>query len=650
MMNFRILFSNALRTCLIIAVFFGLVLPVRSGLAAVSNLPEKVPTPFPGDIGWHSGFYTNGLNDTSYAVALDQNKIYVGGNFTVAGNTIANRVAMWDGASWQALGSGMDAVVYALTVDGRGRLYAGERFSTAGGKLVNGIARWDGVEWKALGSGVPNGYVCAIAIDSANNVYVGGLFNAIGDIEAHGIARWDGSGWHALGNGMFATNPKTGMVSALAIDRFGFLYAGGTFSSASGGPANYVARWDGEQWSGLGAGINAETYDTGVFALAADHRGNLYAGGHFITAGETSVSNLARWNGENWSAVGGNATAIANADSVSTVLVDGGNLYVGGNLKSAGGILVKGIALWKDSSWQDLGGGFSPGDVKNLTMDRDGKLIAVGRFITAGDVSANHIAVWDGVKWSGLGKDQSVNSLVLASVLDRQGGIYVGGSFAAAAGLMVNHIAHWDGTSWNGLGDGLSGGTDAIVSALALDQDGFLYAAGRFNQAGSLTVNNIAKWAGSGWEALGDGINGYIKALAVDSENNLYVGGLFDRAGNVPVNNVAKWTGTQWEALDSGVDHTVLSLAIDDEDRLIASGDFEMAGDVQALGLARWNGDTWVSLTDPYRYFRGSVLLYRQGTLYLGCYGSVWTLQNGDFHLLGYFYLSDQTIPSPKLG
>ena len=37
-----------------------------------------------------------------------------------------------------------------------------------------------------------------------------------------------------------------------------------------------------------------------------------------------------------------------------------------------------------------------------------------------------------------------------------------------------------------------------------------------------------------------------------------------------------------------------------------------------------------------------SVLLYHQGTLYLGIYGSVWAMVDGEFRNLGYFDLSDR--------
>jgi hypothetical protein len=57
-----------------------------------------------------------------------------------------------------------------------------------------------------------------------------------------------------------------------------------------------------------------------------------------------------------------------------------------------------------------------------------------------------------------------------------------------------------------------------------------LYAGGRFTRAGGSEANNIAKWNGSSWMALGSGMNYGVSALAV-SGSDLYVGGAFTTAG-----------------------------------------------------------------------------------------------------------------------
>ena len=82
--------------------------------------------------------------------------LVVGGDFTVAGDVIANNIAAWDGTTWQPLGSGMGGdwpYVHALTVY-NGELIAGGYFTTAGGNPASYIARWNGATWQPLGSGM----------------------------------------------------------------------------------------------------------------------------------------------------------------------------------------------------------------------------------------------------------------------------------------------------------------------------------------------------------------------------------------------------------------------------------------------------------------------------------------------------------------
>jgi hypothetical protein len=77
-----------------------------------------------------------------------------------------------------------------------------------------------------------------------------------------------------------------------------------------------------------------------------------------------------------------------------------------------------------------------------------------------------------------------------------------------------------------------------------------LYVGGSFTEAGGVPANNIARWDGKQWSALGVGTNGAVRALAVwdrDGEGpeapGLYIGGEFTMAGGIPSPYIAKWQG-----------------------------------------------------------------------------------------------------------
>jgi hypothetical protein len=624
-----------------IALLLALVIPQNAGYASMNNGQAILTSQAPGDIGWKGSFLINGNNTSGRAVAADGNRIYMAGDFTAAGDSLMNSIAMWDGTSWSTLKGGLNNTVNALACDGRGHLYAGGFFTAADGKPASHIARWDGLEWQPLGAGV-NANVWAIAVDGQGNVYAGGQFNSAGGLPANGIAKWDGTTWSTLGEGTWTNSlARTGWVYALTFDQFGFLYAAGAFSQAGDSAANNIARWDGLAWTALGDGISGDPYSATVYALASDGHGNVYAGGLFTTAGTASTANLARWNGETWSEVGGGVQAKEQVKAaVTSLIANGSDLYVGGLLISAGGVVLGGIARWNGSTWDNLQGGFWQEDydpfVAAMTINRDGKIFATGRFSLAGGNCAKNMAVWSGTEWHGLGADTSVDGFVSVMISDHTGGYYVAGDFTCAGGLVVNHIAHWNGTAWSGLGEGIQRAQFAVqISTLVEDSNGSLYLAGSFSQAGGLPVNNIARWNGSEWQALGAGLNNHVTALVVDSQNNLFAGGAFPISNGMafPYVTVVKWSNSQWENIGVGFDNSVTALAVDSQNRLIAGGYFSTAGGVTANGLARWDGQTWSAIIDR-NIAPANFLISTGDTLYGGGY-SLWKIQDGIFETIG---------------
>jgi hypothetical protein len=122
----------------------------------------------------------------------------------------------------------------------------------------------------------------AIAV-SGNIVYVGGNFTTAGGNPANYVAKWDGANWSALGSGV---DSRVGSLVLVGSN----LYALGDFKNAGGRPGNYLAKWDGTYWSTLGAGIDSPGYGGSLAVWGND----LYVGGYFRTAGAKFSPYLAR--------------------------------------------------------------------------------------------------------------------------------------------------------------------------------------------------------------------------------------------------------------------------------------------------------------------------------------------------------------------
>src|SRR6059036_3818445 len=83
-------------------------------LASILILPTDRAAAF-SDENWISMGGLPGTDYPVYAAAVDgSNNFYIGGDFTIAGDVFANRIAKWNGSSWSALGSGMNGTVWAL--------------------------------------------------------------------------------------------------------------------------------------------------------------------------------------------------------------------------------------------------------------------------------------------------------------------------------------------------------------------------------------------------------------------------------------------------------------------------------------------------------------------------------------------------------
>jgi hypothetical protein len=540
-----------------------------------------------------SGGGGGGLIIGAFAIAVSGNDVYVGGSFATAGGINANRIAKWNSATniWSALGSGVQGGtpiidISAVAVSGND-VYVGGTFSTAGNVSANNIAKWNSVTntWSALGSGI-NGFVQSLAA-SGIDVYVGGAFEFTGGVSANGIAKWNTSTntWSALGN--LVGGQTVIVVGAIAIAG-NDVYAGGDFTIAGGGIAENIAKWNGSSWSTLG---NAPNNNINAVAVSGNE---IVVGGEFTAAGTVGGANrIAKWNSatNTWSGLGSGLDGTVNA-----VAVNGSEVYAGGSFGTAGGVSASRIAKWDGNNWSALGSGISGGAFNsvNAIAASGSSVYAGGLFTTAGGVSASNIAKWDGSTWSALGT--GTNGSVFAVAVSGSE-VYVGGFFSRAGGLVVNNIAKWDGSNWSALGTG----TNALVSAIVVSGNQ-VYVGGGFTSAGGATANRLAVWdnAANTWSEVGGGLNNRVVSLGL-SGNDLFVGGTFTTAGTETANRIAKWNSATntWSALGSGLNDVVNAIAVSERD-VYVGGLFTTAGGKPSFKFAHWSEPvTSVAARDP---------------------------------------------------
>jgi hypothetical protein len=507
--------------------------------------------------------------------------LVVGGGFSVVGDTAVSRIAAWDGTIWQPLGTGVNGAVYALTT-WNGDLIAGGWFSTAGGTPAANIARWNGANWQPLGSGM-NGYVCALTVFNGDLI-AGGTFTIAGGVSAQNVARWNGS-WQSLGTGIVAP-PAMGVLALATYG--GSLIVGGQFSTAGGVSASSIARWDGSAWYALGLGVHAGSTLGWVESFAIDS-GTLVVCGAFDTADTVAASNVARWNGTSWQPIGSGVDNVCKAAAVYN-----GELVVAGSFAGAGISPANRVARWNGSIWQTLGSGIgvaaTGGQIANSLSVFGGELFVGGQFHTAGGVAASCIARWDGSSWHGFPGE--IDGRVKAFA--EQGGfLFAGGSFTL--GNSTSRLARWMGGVWQPVGASMTAMAGTLVpsvNALA-SYNGDLVVAGNFDSVDGVPASFIVRWTGTGWVPLGSGTNAIVCALAVFN-GDLIAAGEFSVAGGVPASHVARWNGSSWTSIGS-ITYAVGSLT-DWNGTLVAATRNTWAG---YPGILSWNGTSWQGIGFP---------------------------------------------------
>ena len=112
--------------------------------------------------------------------------------------------------------------------------------------------------------------------------------------------------------------------------------------------------------------------------------------------------------------------------------------------------------------------------------------------LLASTAAAQPSGSWENVSFGPEGPAVG-GSLISAMAAAPNGDVFASGYFSSIGGVLANQIARWDGAQWHALGNGLSG----YASDLATGPDGALYAAGA-------SAAGVVRWDGQAWTALGD--------------------------------------------------------------------------------------------------------------------------------------------------
>ncbi|MEX2219702.1 MAG: hypothetical protein WD749_13195 [Phycisphaerales bacterium] len=331
------------------------------------------------------------------------------------------------------------------------------------------------------------------------------------------------------------------------------------------------------------------------------------------------------------------ATVLAGLPRAQAVFDEDGpgplpaRLFVGGDLSAADGLPVANIARWDGQAWSAVGGGGGAGvpgaseSILALQVHDDGSgpaLYAAGRFTSAGGQPAPGLARWTGAAWQALPPLPPPPAGLAGGVPSRLAVL------PAAGGAEQIFVAarYWDdlsGECGSILAYRLAGGAwvqagapvdnDAVTGLVAFDpDDGGPAPAALYMTTQSTSTHSCAgmrarllRLSGPAWQQVATGEPEAYHALAVarlGGQPRLCIAGRFGSIGGAPANNVAAFDGASFSALGNGLgtlQNTVYSLGAFDPDgpgpapeTLIAAGYLSLS-QAPAWSLARWNGASW---------------------------------------------------------
>jgi hypothetical protein len=178
--------------------------------------------------------------------------------------------------------------------------------------------------------------------------------------------------------------------------------------------------------------------------------------------------------------------------------------------------------------------------------------------------------------------------------------IYLGGYFEYIGEKLVNNIARWDGTQWHALGKGMStiGETTVVHSLYVVGDD--LYVAGMFDNADDRAAHCVARYnmVERRFYPLGNGPDRAVRGVAATEDGQVYIVGEFTVVNNnIPSQGVGYWDGWQWTNMNGGLNPRARARAVAIYDgEVYIAGFFNTAGGVPCNNIAKWDGETWIPL------------------------------------------------------
>ena len=530
------------------------------------GLPGSVPravASFQGDLyaggmrwdgaAWENVMQTNG---TVTSLEVRDGLLHVGGSFTEARGQAVAYLFAWDGNGIVTLGDGFPYPVKAMTAAADG-LYAAGGDDDTGNAL---LSRWDGADWHDES---PGGWVDHLATYDGD-VYASTILPTAPHHPDYVLQAKAGGAWQTV----------TDVWPTAMLEHDGLLMVQAAPGDVDGLLTPGLAAWNG---TGLqDVFLPPAGYSTG-FRTMAPYGAGLIVGGSYTIADGQRIEGSALLVGGTWFPAGSPSDIPSGYPATLEQLVTVGTTAFGvyNWIDWDIGVEVLAKLVWDVDRfrWQAL----------DTPDGHAGVLQTVGTQLYS--LGGNHVRLIDPA--TGVFTDLTpfvVNGGVSGSC-EADGVLTICGTFSTINGQPVSNVARYVGGSWQGVGDPLPGYQVKAVTGL----DGSRLAVATW--VGS--VHQVWAFDGVAWSRLPGDFNGRVDHLAYH-RGRLFAAGTFDQVGSVAASGVAVWTGELWAPVGSGLvgpSYNAVTDMVSVGDNIHFAGAFYRAGGLASAGFAQWSGD-----------------------------------------------------------
>jgi len=507
-----------------------------------------------------------------FAIDIQSDGKYVmGGGFTTYSGSNINRLARinTDGTLDTTFNPGTpNSSVYGIKIQPDQKIIAYGEFGSYSGSTSTRIVRAmpNGNRDASFNVGTGLSFVVAnfssyISLDTSGNMYLGNGFTTYSGSTVNYFVKTNNSG-------AIDTTFNTGSIGYNGQSTRGFnnfvytslvsgskLYAAGAFLSYDAPRYNRIIKLDNtgsiDTTFNMGAG-----FDNTVYTMATQSDGKIIAGGAFTSYSGSTQNRIIRLNTDGTRDATFNSGTGLNGVAYDMKVQPDGKIVAAGAFTTYSGSTNSGIVRINTNGTKDntfnVGVG-STGNIHQLALQSDGKIIAIGATTAYSGSSVNRIVRinTDGTQDATFNIGTGFNTTAYAITGQSDGKILISGDFTTYSGSNINRLAR---INTNGTLDTTfqPGSNNGGIYNLKLLADGTILAAGVFTTYSGSTVSRFVRinsngsrntsWIPGQGANLGPNAWGTLanNAISLDKNNAVYIGNAFTAYSSSTAGYIAK--------------------------------------------------------------------------------------------------------------